>query len=119
MSYLLALSILAASVLLSGCGRSYNSNSTAYRNRSYSTSLIPSHRRHREHGSRGSGDQGGSHHHHHGGDHDRNIQFVLCRQPQCAFDIAQQHVGPLYGLYILVERLGNGLFHQALTQADA
>jgi hypothetical protein len=59
MRYLLALSILAASVLLSGCVRSYNSSSNAYRNRSYSTYSTSSHQRHREHGSRGSGGQGG------------------------------------------------------------
>jgi hypothetical protein len=73
MKYLLTLGILAVSVILSGCGRSYSSNSTAYHNRSYSTySTSSSYRRHRDHGSHRGGGNGSSHHHHHhdgDGDH--------------------------------------------------
>jgi hypothetical protein len=70
MKYLLALGILAVSVVLSGCGRSYNSNSTAYHNRSYSTYTSSSYRRHRERGSRRGGNGGSHRHHHHDGDRD-------------------------------------------------
>ncbi|HLY91759.1 MAG TPA: hypothetical protein VKQ89_00740 [Candidatus Angelobacter sp.] len=76
MKRLLAVTGLAACVLVCGCARSYNTNSTAYHNRNYST-YRTSPVRHHEHHSRGSsgshhhhgGD--GSHHHHHDGDHDK------------------------------------------------
>ena len=48
--------------------------------------------------------------------HLRLIEFVFRRQPQSFTDIAQQHIGPLYGFHIFIERLGDGLFHQAFTQ---
>ncbi|MFI5104584.1 MAG: hypothetical protein ACHP79_06640 [Terriglobales bacterium] len=72
MKYLLALGILAVSMLLPGCGRSYNSNSTAYRTRNYPThSTSSSYRRHQDRGSRrGHGNHDSAHHHHHGDDTD-------------------------------------------------
>ncbi|HET9839224.1 MAG TPA: hypothetical protein VFR84_13390 [Candidatus Angelobacter sp.] len=86
MKRLLALSGLAACMLFAGCARSYNTHSTAYHNRTYSTYRTSSTRHHERHSTGSSGphhhhggdgshhrhhEGGGSHHHHHDGDHDK------------------------------------------------
>ena len=75
MKRLLALSLAAACMLVSACSRSYNTNSSAYQSRRYSTYRTPS-TRHHEHRSGGGshhrgGGGGGSHHHHHDGDRNK------------------------------------------------
>ncbi len=51
--------------------------------------------------------------------HLRLIEFVFRRQAQSVSDVAQQHVGPLNGFDVFIERFGYGLFHQAFAQSDA
>jgi len=75
MKRLLALIGMAVCMLVSGCTRSYNTNSTASHARTYSTYRTTSSRSHENRSHRGSGSHhhhgGDSHHHHHDGDHDK------------------------------------------------